>query len=79
MLIVARESLCKSLARVGARDIFGADTNIVIVSIGQHAVEIRKEESFEIPCSTEEPPSTRPRTIQITSSGPMRFMTAIFT
>ena len=53
--------------------IFGADSNVVIVSIGQHAVEIRKEESFEIPCSTEERPSKRPRTIQRYVVGPDAF------
>ena len=43
--------------------VFGADTNIVIVSIHEHAVAIRKEEPFDMPCSTEERPSKLPGTI----------------
>jgi hypothetical protein len=44
--------------------IFGAGTHIVIVSIHGHAVEIRKEEPFDVPCSSEERPSKRPSMIR---------------
>jgi hypothetical protein len=43
--------------------VFDADTNIVIVSVRDHAVEIRIEQSFDTACSTEERPSKLPRTI----------------
>jgi hypothetical protein len=49
--------------RTALATVFGADTNIVIVSIQRDAVEIRKEEPFDMPCSTQERPSKLPATI----------------
>jgi len=57
------ESIRARSIGVARASVFGADTNIVIVSIHEHAVAIRKEEPFDMPCSTEERPSTLPGTI----------------
>jgi hypothetical protein len=43
--------------------ILSADSHVVIVSIQAHAVEIRKEEPFDMPCSTEERPLKLPGSI----------------
>ena len=44
--------------------VFGAETNIVIVSLRDRVVEIRKEEPFDMPCSPVERPLKLPGTIQ---------------
>ncbi len=39
--------------------VFNAGTNIVVVNIRQHALEIRKEEPFDMPCDVETVPEPR--------------------
>ena len=39
--------------------VFSAGTNIVVVNIRQHALEIRKEEPFDMPCGVEIVPEPR--------------------
>ena len=43
--------------------LFHADTNIVLVSIQERALEIRKEQPFDMPCAADEPAARRPQKI----------------
>jgi hypothetical protein len=43
--------------------LFRADTNVFLVSIQEQALEIRQEQPFDMPCTTDERTATRPQKI----------------